>query len=226
LIARDALGLVQENRNYQQQVKDAKAAAAQQIAQEKAQIARELQQAAEKFALEQQQRQNAYDQEVAQDVEAERQKIADAQANYAEEKKAAADAEKQKIKDLQDSYKDEKALREEQAWQEIIALGNAHDTQMKFTNKFYGDMQAYRTDFETAYSTGWQQWLDSLPLPDGSTIPGQASGGYAMTNGLYRRGEAGYEFVMNHDLTRTAEALVGTRLTQENLFRAMQGGST
>jgi hypothetical protein len=53
---------------------------------------------------------------------------------------------------------------------------------------------------------------------------GQAEGGYAASAGLYMRGEAGREFVMNNSTTRAAENMIGGRLTQENMLSALSGG--
>lgn len=50
---------------------------------------------------------------------------------------------------------------------------------------------------------------------------GQASGGYAMQDGIYRRGENGREFVLNNQTTRNAERSIGGQLTQERAMSMM-----
>ncbi len=56
-----------------------------------------------------------------------------------------------------------------------------------------------------------------------SFLPGKAAGGYAGA-GIYKMGERGHEFVMNHATTRAAERMMGGQLTQDRLLSSLAGG--
>ncbi|WP_295664795.1 hypothetical protein, partial [uncultured Mucilaginibacter sp.] len=55
-------------------------------------------------------------------------------------------------------------------------------------------------------------------------IPGHAAGGY-IGNGVFRGGENGYEFMLNHSTTQAAERLAGGNLNQDSILAVLARGS-
>jgi|GEM_PF-2238395 hypothetical protein len=83
---------------------------------------------------------------------------------------------------------------------------------------------------ETAEMTArYKNWLETaarnLSLPGGggyNAPPGRANGGYAW-DGIYRLGEKGTEYVMDNDLTKSAERALGGPVTKYGLSDALLG---
>lgn len=91
-------------------------------------------------------------------------------------------------------------------------------------NFFKGLGQSIVNGFKS-FGQGISDGFGKIASAIGGLLRGkQAAGGYANKSGLYMRGEAGKEFVINNSTTRAAESVIGGTLTQERLLQALAGG--
>lgn len=91
-------------------------------------------------------------------------------------------------------------------------------------NFFKGLGQSIVNGFKS-FGQGISDGFGKIASAIGGLLRGkQAAGGYANKAGLYMRGEAGKEFVINNSTTRAAESVIGGNLTQERLLQALAAG--
>jgi hypothetical protein len=220
--ARDALGLVQERRKYLQDVADANRGSDDQKNQRRKDLNDQIRYNNQKFQLDEQQRKMDLAKAI-QDAEVERaQRDADAKAALDAEIEQAHIAEDEKLQDLQAAYAEERKQRVLAAYEDIIALGGALETERKFKKQYYDLMLSDAESFAIAYRAALSKIAGTTGTADLHPILRQ-SGGYAY-GGVYRMGEGGYEWVASHASTIAAERAVGHRLTQSDFTSLFTGG--
>jgi hypothetical protein len=225
--ARDALGLVREQRDYERnrsreeesyqvdaarrsqdyalQLAEAEANYQQQRAQRLAQREQDMQ---EQFA--------DFQRQQAKQMEQNGQRLADMDAQFGEENKKVDEQEQKALDKQKSAYADQTKVMEEAFVARLRALDPT----------ILGDYEAY-TRHLMELSMAFQNWLEAYKAgtsaPGGSASPrgvpsgggtGRASGGY-VSGGLYWMGEEGREYVLNNRSTRMLEGALGGGLSQE-----------
>lgn len=205
---RDALGIVQENRNYERQRAEVDRETNQEIAQRRRDIAIRLRDMAQAYALERQRRLEDFQLRIAEIQAQEQEQIAAIRATNAAEiaENKAAMAEKLRLLDQ------ELAMERQRKYQAFVAalrdLNANLIGEQELKNRYYTMMQQDLERFLQQYRSG------ILPQVQ---IPGYAAGGYAGP-GIIRIEDGQREFVMNSRTTRTAEQLIGGKLNQQNVL--------
>lgn len=231
LAARDALGLVKEQRRYQREQDEAIADANKDIARRRQDIAKRLADIDREYAEEKKRRladyqervleakQQAADrakeeairhqEELDQIRKNEAEKLAEEQKNFIAERKRNYDQFIARIKDLDAFYlgvrQHEKAARD-QMIQDLDA----------FLAKYRGDAIATYTAITNA----------TKPATGTTGTVGHRAGGGYVGAGTYKVGEQGKEFVLSNQTTKAAEQAISGQLNQQNLMAALQGKKT
>lgn len=247
--ARDALGLVKEERRFAQDRNEAERDTNREIAARKRETAQRLADLAEQFAIERAQRQQQFQQALVENEMRRQEELKQAAAAYAEEVRQAREAKAQQLRELQDALNAERLRRREMMIQEIRDLDAGLLGERNLKNSYYNAMladaqrflTAYRSSLPTGGTTTTTTTTAAAPKTATSTTSttststggwaalqnswknywGHASGGYVSTDGMYRLAEQGKEFVLSNPATRAAEKIIGGQLNQENLVRAL-----
>jgi hypothetical protein len=225
---RDALGIVQENRSYQEQRNSAIAQTNLQIAQEKQALAIRLQQEAQTYADQQQQRADAFAQQLT-DAKAQEELQLKQQAEaYATQIEQAKKDEQTKLQQQQDAYnKQEIALRNSLVSQ-INDLYWSLDSEALMKSQYYQLMLTDATQFMQQYKAA----LDpSMPAITGSGISAAGTAavhdysGYAYT-GTYQMAQNGQpEYVLSGAATRAAESMLGGQISEKMMLARLANGA-
>lgn len=233
--ARDALGLVKAERDYERNRRDIENSKNKEIAQRRRDLSIQLADLAQSHAQQRAERIAQYNQA-----------LIDARTSAQTQLKEAAQARSQEIADisrnralaladLSKQYNEERRRRVQGALTTIQDIGAGLGAERALRQKYYGviisDANAFMLAFQRSLALSK---TSSKPKSGKSTKVGwwetltgtQAAGGYAEKDGVYRRGEEGREFVLNHATTRAMESLVGGRLTQASILRGGGGGGT
>lgn len=220
----DALGLVMEERRYLQEKANLNEDFKDQVAEKRRETAIQLAEMRAAFAREQAQRLRDYQFQVEREKEQAAQRAADAQAEHDAEIEQIKANEKEKLAELQANYEEERKQRILAAYEDIIALGGALQTESEFKRTYYAYMLQDAEAFVIAYRAALAkigEGTTTPPVPPPNLVPGGQMGGYA-SDSLWRLHKG--EFIMNPGTTRAAEQLVGQNLTQQNLLAALAGG--
>ncbi|MDQ3004337.1 MAG: hypothetical protein M3R47_02995 [Chloroflexota bacterium] len=221
--SRDALGLAKERDRFQDEQSEAKREAKQEIAQRRADLAQRLVDLQQNYEQERVQRFAEYEIRVAEIRAQAAQQLAELRLQHAAELREIQINKTARIKELDASYNEERKRRYQQLIQNIRDLDASLLGETNLKKQYYASMTRDLDSFLSAYRAK----LGSLSGSSGSTggatsnYPGYAEGGYA--SGLINTGERGAEYIMTHNTTRAAEAMIGGRLTQEGLLSALAG---
>lgn len=217
--ARDALGLVKEQMNYDMEKAQKEQDFARNQAYDREQNALKLQDMKQSFEQQRADALAAYEQRTADQQAQEQQQLARLDAQHKLEMAKLDQQEKDKLSRLDDAYK-----------KQIEQIQNAFIDRLRALDaNLLGDTAAF-TAWMQKEALQFQAWLARLQssIPAGG-LGSRASGGYA-PYGLYRLGDTpaggpgGAEFVMNAASTRMAEALIGRSLNQQNLISTLYSG--
>lgn len=218
--SRDALGLVREMRDYERRRQEEEENTNKQIARRRQDVAQTLRDMAEQHAAERAERLADYKQQLKDAAEQKTEALKQQAEKYREEMAAAQKAKADALRALSEQYNAERQRRREAFAAQVRDL----DASMQGEQK---RRQAYYTAMLRDVEIWAQAYRRSLPSGGhaGSGINGiRDMGGYA-TKGIYGLAQDGRtEFVLSGDTTRAAEALIGARLTQENMLAAMRQG--
>jgi hypothetical protein len=216
--SRDALGLVKEERRFNQDRAEAERGTNREIAQRRRDTAQRLAELAEQFTLERAQRQQQFQQALADNERRRQEELKQAEIAHQEELKQARAAKEQQLRELQESLNAERIRRREVMIAQIRDLDAGLLGERNLKQQYYTlmlqDANNWMSQYRAALAAG-------VSAP--TSTPGLASGGYA-NSGLYRLGETGQrEFVLSGQSTKTAEKIIGNQLTQANLVNALSG---
>jgi hypothetical protein len=214
--SRDALGLVKEQRRFDQERAEAERETNQEIAQRRRNIAIRLQDLANEFASERAQRQAQFEQSLA-DNEARRQEELKAlAAAHAEELRQIREQRAAQLRELQESLNAERLRRREVFLAEIrdldAALLGERNLKLQRYAQMLADADKFLADWRNKVAAGLT----------GGSVPVRDQGGY-VGPGIFRV-ERGREFVMDPQTTRAAERMIGGQLNQQSLMRALVSG--
>jgi len=203
--SRDALGLVKEQRDYDQQRSDAEEDYQVAARRRSEDFADQLAQMDANFQLQNQRRQEDFDLRLAQ---------MDAQHAAEMAKFEQTAAARLKAFDLQ--YKKElEQLQTAEANRANILRAAALNDQSATQNAAAKLTSQYKAWLERNMST--------LSAPR-TYYGGRAAGGYAHADGMYRMAERGREFVLDNVTTMAAERMMGGSLSQDSALRAITAG--
>jgi hypothetical protein len=212
---RDALGMVREQRRYEderraaeeeyrQAVTDAKARTQEVLAEldQQYQIARSRRLADFQEQQAEAEEQFAIQQERAAEQFAARLEALDEQ--YKTEQERLENAKDEALRTLDDQYRREKEMRRRAFLEQLYQLQAFHGDQLAAWQTFYQNMRNELEDF-----------IDDMEsaMPDSGSTTGMSVGGYA-SYGRYTLGERGREYVLTAGTTRALERSLGGRLTQ------------
>lgn len=232
----DVLGIVQEQRNYEYQRQQAEEDYQIQASRRNEDYARQLKDQEDQYRLERQQRLEDYRLRLADQAADEAERRKRAQEDYERQielLKARTQAEleqlelqkTQSLAKLQEIYDAEKVKLTDAFAEQLEAMGAWSS---KFSDKFYSAMEDRYKTFVKGLDSYIPDWMKkamgkttSSSNDAGAGIPKRAEGGY--TRGLTWTGERGEEFILSNQVTRMAERITGSRLTQENMLAMMSG---
>lgn len=239
---RDALGLVNEKRRYDDQVDESNKA-----------FATDRQQRAQELANRLADQTNQYNLEKAQRYQDYINRLAEAQAEYDEKMKQAL-IEKQEKEQLaaEEKAADLAALAEKYNQERIVAMTAAYDrlhdladvlsNEQALRNAYYQamgeDLNAFLANFQSSLREGMNVYVpppsrppsvkDTLNTQDQIPLTPRATGGYApygayLLGDTTSHGPGDTEYVLSGSTTKAAEHIIGGRITQQNILNAMVG---
>lgn len=222
-LARDAFGLVQEERSYEIERSRKEEDYQDESRQRREDFERKLAELAQNSADERAQRRAEYAQQQAEarrdylERKAELAKqhaadLAENDANRIKELQDLRDANNEKLAELKRSY-DEQLQTMRTAF-----LDRIRDIDAAVLGD-YAAFQKHMMDMEISF----RNWLNSVKSEDQKNPLHKATGGYA-SRGLYELGEEGREFVLTSSTTKTLERNMGS-LSQGGILGMMNGKS-
>jgi hypothetical protein len=218
--SRDALGLVKEQRRFDQDLAESERETNQQIAQRRRDTAIRLQELAVEFAVERAQRLAQFEQNLAENEERRQEELKEAAVAHQAELKQIREQRAAQLRELQEGLNAERLRRREVFIAEIRDLDSALLGERNLKAKYYNLMLADAEKWLAAYRAK----LAGSTGTTGGSIPTRDAGGYA-ERGIYRIAWNGArEFVMSGQTTRAAERVIGGQLTQQSLMRAIASG--
>jgi hypothetical protein len=215
---RDALGLVEEERRYQDELAAANKEVSAEIRRRRQETATKLQEMDVEYAQEKAKRLVDYLEKVNErKLQAEQEK-AERLKEYEEEKKEIRLQRAEKLRELQIAHREE-IIRIRQAFIDRVRDLNAAllgETELK--RRHYAMMLNDAQAFVDAY----RRKMNLGSIPTGTQpVPGKAGGGYS--SGVVNTGEVGPEFILSHSTTKAAERAVKGSLNQKNVLGAIAG---
>jgi hypothetical protein len=215
--ARDALGLVREQRDYNRKRQEAIDESNDALAKLKADTRRRLDELDRRHQIEAQRRFEDYQRQLAEAAEQEQKQLAEAQEAYNKQIAQIRENEANKLRELELAYREQQIRLREAFTDELNDLDATLLNEKNLKSGYYTLMLQDAQAFVDKYRS-------TLGGLSNITPPGRSLGGY--TSGLVRTGEAGLEYVLNAQTTRAMERLLGGRITQHSLLMKASGGSS
>jgi len=200
--SRDALGLVKEQRNYEQARNDAEQDYQVAARRRSEDFADQLAQMDANFQTQEQRRQEDFDLQLAKMDAQHAAEMARFDQNAATRLKAFDAQYKKELEQLQTNETNRLNILRQAALNDQSATQNA----------------AARL---TAQYKAWLERNMSSLSSQRTYYGGRAAGGYAYADGTYRMAEQGREFVLNNATTMAAERMMGGSLSQDTFLRAI-----
>lgn len=215
--ARDALGLVKAQREFERNKKEIEQNSEKEIAERKRQTQIQISDLRRNFLADRAERLAKYRQDILDAKAQAAQELLDAQKAHAQKLQEIARQRAAELSELQRSYNEERRNRIIAAYNAIKDLSNAQNAERIMRQRYYSVILADATTFMSKYATALQPRTGSGTL----TVPTRHSGGYT-DDGLYRMKRR--EFVLSPSSTAAAESLIGSNLSQQILLSALAGG--
>lgn len=220
---RDALGLVKEQRAFEDQRKELQQSATAEIKQRRADIALRLSDLQRGYAQEHDQRLAQYQQQVAEVTAQRAAAIREAAIQYNLEQKQLREAKATALRDLAEATKNELAHNRQAFIAKVRDLDASLLGEQKLKQDYYQKMLKDADAFLAAYRAKMPTSMAIVSAVAGAGVaPGKSSGGY--TSGLVMTGERGREFILTDETTRLAERLLGHDLSQSDLISLILKG--
>lgn len=199
---RDALGLVRENRNYEKQRREEEQQHDIEMRRKNEDVADQLRMMERQFQIQRERRQ---------------QELQRTLADFEAQKKLIDAAEKQALDELKTTQEKELQALQASLREHLNAINTNILKDQAAVEKASADLHARFLKWLNDASAGY------IPnTPSRKTNGDRLFGGYMERRGTYNVAEDDRaEFVMNANTTRAAETIVGGRLNQDNLLRAM-----
>ena len=227
--ARDALGLVKENRDFARAKRDEDAQYKKQMAEIRKNLAKALAEMSANYAKEQARRKEEYEKQLAEAAKQKAEQLKAEQEQYDAQKKSLEENYQMQLQALADNLNEQIRLRREGFSQMLLDLAWERDAELQIRSDGYNAM--------LAQAEGWAIAMGNIDLVNGtpkqSTDKGERDnapimdeGGYA-TKGLYRLADNGKrEWVLDSATTKAAEKLLGGSLSQNKIMAMLAGGSS
>ena len=244
--ARDALGLVKEQRAYERQQAEVRQNEQKQVAEVRRQTQIQLAEQRRAFIEQQQERRAEYEERVKEEKAQAEQRRKEAEAEHEQQLREISSQLSERLAEIRRAYYEERReriLQAQQAIQELSGLLNTERlTKLQYYQAMLGDAKSFIQSYANALRTGSTSGTISATSISGSTGTNQTTsssgrtvyGPYSLYPQLYPSRQAGGygpgfvergdEFVLNPATTRAAEQLVGARLSQRGLIGALRGG--
>ena len=220
---RDALGIVEENRRYDEAVSLANQEFNKEVTRRRQETVVRLQELDSQFAQEKAKRQADYLEKVKEEQAKYAKEVEERQKKFAEEMRQERLDAQEKLKAAQEEYNTERQRRRDA----FIALVRDLDASLlgeqKLKQAYYNKMLADAERFMAEYKKR---------LPGGSGTAG--SGGFSLypnhadgdwVSGRINTGERGPEFLLSNATARAARHAIGGQLTQQSLLNRLKSGS-
>lgn len=212
---RDALGIVEEDRRYQQEVELANREFALELARRRQETIERIHELDRQYALERERRHAEYAERVKEEKAKAAADMAERRRQAMAELQAAREQRNRKLRDLQEEFNAER-LRRREAFLETVrqidaALLGEQRIRQLYYNRMLADAEAFLAEYRRR-------------LPGGGTrnAPHKADGGYV--SGLIQTGERGPEYLMDNATVRAVENGIGAAITRQRLLSAVLGG--
>lgn len=219
--ARDALGIVEEDRRFAMEMDEANRETNIEIARRRQETAQRLRELDYEFQVARAKRQADFIEKLKEAKAQRDAEILEKRKQLAEDIRRAREERDQKLRELQDEYNRERLARREAFIATVRDLDAALLGEKALKERYYALMLADAQKFLEAY----RKKLPSSATVEGAyaSVTSRQTGGYA--SGLTRLGEGGTpEFVLSGATTRAAEKALGGKLTQWGIMRGLRGG--
>jgi hypothetical protein len=232
---RDAAGLVRENQRFQRALLEAQKEAAEEKAQRRDNIADKLADLDREYAEERARRLEDFQIRAAEIREDATEKREEERKRHLEELAEIRKQTQVKLQEEDRRFNEERRRAQLNFIQRIrdidAALLGERNLQVQRRREMMMDLDRFLVDYRMKWSALQQILLKSGVLTGATGSVGtKAFGGYA-SFGLYKLGDnptggrGPEEFVMSGDTTRTAESIIGGRLNQQAILKAMLRGN-
>ncbi len=228
--ARDALGLVKEQRRFNQERDDENRSVRLQIAKQREDLAVRLQELDGQHKAEQAQRLAQFQEDLKQNAAQRQEELAQAAEAHAEEMNQIRSQRTQQLRELQEGLNAERLRRRETFIAEIRDLDASLLGERNKKQQYYNLMLQDADKWLAAYRAKLAGITTTTNPFAGVTGTGGAVrvhdvSGYAYT-GMYRMAANGQpEYVLSGAATRAAENMISGRLTQDALLSAIAQGA-
>jgi len=220
---RDALGVQNEIKSYNEQKKSEIDATNATIAQDRAALSAKLKQEADAYAKSEQQRADDFREQSDAADKQYKQQLAAENAKYAKEVELAKAQEKDKLDKQNKAYTDQQNAQRDALIKQLNDLYYSLDTEAKAKTTAYQNMQADLVAFLDTYRSTLASGISNI-----NGVPTHDYSGYAGT-GVYAMAQNGApEYVLSGSATAQAERILGGRLSESSIMTALlgQGGSS
>lgn len=216
--SRDALGLVKEQRRFNEQQAEENRNTRIEIAKRRQDLAERLAELDHEHEVEKAQRLAQFQEALAENEAQRKEQLKQAAEAHAEEMAQIRAQRAQQLRELQESLNAERLRRREVFIAEVRDLDAALLGEKNLKARYYALMLADAEKFLAALRT------KMASATTGVKPPGSAAGGY-VGYGTRLLGEEGREFVLSNRTTRAAENIIGSGLTQDALLSALARSS-
>lgn len=222
--ARDALGLVKEQRRLAEAKEEEERSTTQSVQQVRRETAARLAEIDNQYQSERALRAQEFEQSMKELSARRAAEFKEAAEAHAQELRQSREATSQKLRELQEGLNAERARRREVFIAQIRDLDSALLGERGIRNRHYEQMLAEVEQWAANFRGRVSGALSSLLSSTSSGAVGtRDSGGYA-DRGIYRLAWNGNkEFVMSNSTTKAAERAIGGAITQEGLIRLLAG---
>ncbi len=220
---RDALGMAQEMRRYQERVEEERRQAAEEIRSAREERERRLQELREQYEAERRERIAQYELQRAEAIQRAEQERKEEQERY-----------EKRMEEIRNQYAQEMEELRKQHNNEIEEIRRAFEIRLRTLGIYLrGEFEYYRAHYQSILdeTINFLRRMNAIFVDEygnilsSAQIPGKQTGGYAGP-GLYRVEPGFREFVLNPATTRAAESILGGRLSQSAILSALRRGAT
>lgn len=212
LQSRDAVGLIKENQRFERQQAEERRNANLEIRRIRQETGRRLQELEVQFEQERAARYQEFVQRAIEIKQQAAERLREMALQHQEELKRIREQTASRLREADAQFIAERRRRYEYFLQQIrdldAALLGERQLRINRQNQMIQDLDAFLAKYRAGLATL------------SSSLPGKAEGGYV--SGIVRTGEKGYEWVATHTSVKTAENIIGGRLTQEVFLQAMR----
>jgi hypothetical protein len=233
---RDALGLIQEQRRYEQERTEAERQANIEIGRRRADLALRLNDMAVEFQQERAERRAEFEERLQEAAEQRDERLKEEQEQYQAELQQIRQNKAERLRELSQQYREEQLRLREAFIDKIRDLDASLLGEANLKRQYYATMLRDAQAFFEAYRSALPGGSSSISgATGGATIssttitgssgrtPSRQMGGYAAGGmNILHPGE----FVLSPRATKAAEDAIGGRLTQQSLLMALAGGGS